>query len=543
MERLRAVRYLGIFISLSGAVVALGWIFDIQALKSFWPGAVLVLAGSFYSFILVVFATGALAIAEKKSRESDEKFRAMFEKAGDAIFIADPVTRELVDCNEKAQILTGYTRRELLSMRADQLHPEYSAGKTMEAGFKKMVDIEITAFPTEVLTKNKKIVPVDVNGFPVRFGERTFLVGIFRDMTDSRRRKIEIDNLNLKNKAILASVPDIIMEVDARKVYTWANRCGYEFFGEDVLGKEANHYFVGEQMTYETVRPIFDGMDDHIYVESWQKRRDGRARLLAWWTRVLKDAEGVVIGAVSTARDITEFKEMEEAKNMLIRNISHSVKTPIATTETAINLIRFGMEKKDDEQVKLAAAIASRNIGKVRRDIGNMLSLFVIDMKKEGPRKTGRLGNDPKASLHSAVSKFTDDISYLLQKKGINVGTEIPVDADNVPLGENDLRIVMENLLDNALKFTEKGSVMVKSRRMKGRFEIEVADTGSGLELGEKDRIFDKFYKHEASTDGIGLGLTICKDIISGYGGTIEAFSEGPYRGTAMIIKLPDKGV
>jgi signal transduction histidine kinase len=246
---------------------------------------------------------------------------------------------------------------------------------------------------------------------------------------------------------------------------------------------------------------------------------------------------------VSTARDITEFKEMEEAKNKLIRNISHSVKTPIAMTETAINLIRYGIEEKDDEQVRLAGAIASRNIGKVRRDIGNMLSLFVIDMKTEyAANKTPR-GSAPKASLYSAVRCFTDDIAYLLQKKGIKVETAISGDADDVPISEKDLKIVLENILDNALKFTDKGIVNVKSRRLEGRLEIEVADTGCGLEAGEKDRIFEKFYKHDVSTEGIGLGLAICKEIINGYGGTIEAFSEGPDRGTAVIIKLPDQGV
>ena len=119
--------------------------------------------------------------------------------------------------------------------------------------------------------------------------------------------------LTRRQEALLVAAPDIILEVDDRKIYTWANRAAFEFFGEDVLGKEAAFYFEGEQETYETVRPLFDGQEDTIYVESWQRRRDGEKRLLAWWCRMLKDATGRVTGALSTARDITEQKRAEEA--------------------------------------------------------------------------------------------------------------------------------------------------------------------------------------------------------------------------------------
>jgi len=66
--------------------------------------------------------------------------------------------------------------------------------------------------------------------------------------------------LSLRYKTILAAVPNIIMEADANKVYTWANQAGLEFFGEDVLGKEASFYFEDEQNTYERGHPLFDVM-------------------------------------------------------------------------------------------------------------------------------------------------------------------------------------------------------------------------------------------------------------------------------------------
>ncbi len=114
-------------------------------------------------------------------------------------------------------------------------------------------------------------------------------------------------------EAILGAVPDIIVEVDQNKVYTWANQAALEFFGPDLIGQEAAHYFVGPQETYEKVERLFGGDEGVFYVESWQRRRDGEARLLAWWCRVLKDGEGRVVGALSTARDVTDRQRTEEA--------------------------------------------------------------------------------------------------------------------------------------------------------------------------------------------------------------------------------------
>lgn len=119
--------------------------------------------------------------------------------------------------------------------------------------------------------------------------------------------------LSARQEALLAAVPDIVMEVDGNKHYVWANHAGLEFFGDDVLGKEAGYYFEGEQNVYDIMQSLFNGDEQVFYVESWQRRKDGIARLLAWWCRALKNDQGVVTGALSSARDITEQQASQEA--------------------------------------------------------------------------------------------------------------------------------------------------------------------------------------------------------------------------------------
>ena len=120
-------------------------------------------------------------------------------------------------------------------------------------------------------------------------------------------------SLAARQEAILAAVPEIIMEVDADKVYRWANPAGLDFFGDDVIGKEAASYFLGEQDTYGLVEPLFRGDKDLVYLESWQRRRDGARRLLAWRCRALVGSDGTIAGALSSAQDITERRADEQA--------------------------------------------------------------------------------------------------------------------------------------------------------------------------------------------------------------------------------------
>lgn len=146
-------------------------------------------------------------------------------------------------------------------------------------------------------------------------------VHVIKDITGQKRAERALRELSGRQEALLAAIPVIVMEVDTRKVYTWANQAGKEFFGEDVIGKEAVHYFVGEQRTYDDVAPLFEGADDIICVESWQRRRDGQKRLLAWRCRSLKNDNGEVIGALSSAQDITEQRQAEHALLESERNL------------------------------------------------------------------------------------------------------------------------------------------------------------------------------------------------------------------------------
>ena len=133
------------------------------------------------------------------------------------------------------------------------------------------------------------------------------------NVLERKRAEAKLRALSSRNEALLASVPDIIMEVNLNGVFTWANKAGYDFFGEDVLGKEALTYAAEGEDAPEARSPVMSGDNGIVHIESRQRRRDGRTRLLGWWCKALTDDSGNTTGYLTSARDITEQREATEA--------------------------------------------------------------------------------------------------------------------------------------------------------------------------------------------------------------------------------------
>jgi len=273
--------------------------------------------------------------ARQTLQESEDKYRALFDQAVDAIFLHDLEGR-ILEVNQVACLQSGYTREELLHMNVFDLHPQTEAAKNLPRAeilrhWKQWQPGQRSMWDGEHQCKDGTILQVQISTGLINYGAKNAILAIVRDITEHKQAEQKIIELTERQKAILSSVPDIIMEVDTQKVYTWANHAGIEFFGEDVIGRKADFYFEGEQATYKIVQPLFNGGEDVIYVESWQRRKDGEKRLLAWWCRVLKDAQGNVSGALSTARDITQQVKADDQIRFQANLLTHVSDAIIAT--------------------------------------------------------------------------------------------------------------------------------------------------------------------------------------------------------------------
>jgi PAS domain S-box-containing protein len=256
--------------------------------------------------------------SEEALRESEKRYRSLFDNSLEGIALSQG--DRLVDGNRALMDILKFANLDELRSFSfiDHVAPESRqtireiVRETSEGRARKL------HFPLKAIRKDGVFVDLEISTDHIRLGESTYTLSSIRDITERIRTEEELRTLSRRYQTLLAAIPEIVMEVDDRKVYTWANPAGIEFFGADVIGREAASYFEGEQNVYADVQPLFDGSGETIYVESWQRRKDGQKRLLAWWCRNLKNDRGEVTGALSSARDITEQRTAQEQ----IRNLS-----------------------------------------------------------------------------------------------------------------------------------------------------------------------------------------------------------------------------
>ena len=252
-------------------------------------------------------------LAETALQESRNFNASLLDNAPHAVVVINPDT-SVSYVNPAWERINGWTLAEVAGIKAPYpWWPDDVKDEFLE-GFKESLKQDNGKGEIFSRKKNGEIYWIDMNWTVVKHnGERQYILINSVDITERKRAEEAVKALSARQEAILSAVPDIIMEVDTNKVYTWANRAGTEFFGDDVIGKHADYYFEGKQDIYKRIQPLFNGYEDIIYVESWQRRIDGRKRLLAWWCRAMKDDSGKVTGVLSSARDITESRQMEEA--------------------------------------------------------------------------------------------------------------------------------------------------------------------------------------------------------------------------------------
>ncbi len=395
-----------------------------------------------------------------------------------------------------------------------------------------------------IMRSNRIVAILGIGNKPTDYTENdveivSYLADVAWEITEHKRAQEAMQALTIRQEALLSAIPDIIMEVDQNKIYTWANQSGYAFFGEDVIGKEAAFYFEGDQTTYQMVQPLFSGLEDVIYVESWQRRQDGEKRILAWWCRVLKDEQGNVTGALSTARDVTESKRAEaeiqrlnesleqriiertaqlEAANKELEafsySVSHDLRAPLRGIDgLSLALLEDNFDQLDHQGQDFLKRIraASQHMAELIDDLLKLSRVTRSELRRS------------KVDLSGLSQSISEDLKRGQPERQV----EFVIQPGMIAEGDaNLLRIALEQLLRNAWKFTGKHSrarIEVGAIQMEGETAFFVRDDGAGFDMTYADHLFGAFQRlHSASEfEGTGIGLATVKRIIHRHGGRV----------------------
>jgi PAS domain S-box-containing protein len=354
-------------------------------------------------------------------------------------------------------------------------------------------------------------------------------------------------------ETILSSMPDIIMELDANRVYTWTNSAGLEFFGEDVVGRKAMDFFEGERTRTEIIQPLFSATEKLIYVESWQRRKDGEIRLLAWWYRGLDNGSGTESGSIATARDITEQRQAEQeleryrnhledvvmtrtaelklardtadaanqAKSMFLANMSHEIRTPMNAVLGFAQLLERDPSLSPAAHSKVATIMKS----------GEHLLAIINDILEMSRIEAGRVEiRSETVDLHGLLDDLTVMFRMRSEEKKLVFELYVAPDLPRHVLADlGKLRQVLINLLGNAIKFTKTGTIVLRAIPAgNDQICIEVTDSGIGITAEEQEKLFRPFERTrsgEQAAGGTGLGLAISRQYAHLMGGEITVES------------------
>lgn len=223
---------------------------------------------------------------------------------------------------------------------------------------------------------------------------------------------------------------------------------------------------------------------------------------------------------------------VETTRRRMLADLAHEMRTPLATLDAHLEALQDGVRQLDTSTLAVLQGSTHR-LERLAQDIGAVSRAQERDLEIRVEA----------APLRHLVEVAHHAINGRYQEEGVTLHADVPgeihVLADPTRLGQ-----VLGNLLDNALRHTPPGgTVTTTCRAHDGWVEIEVTDTGEGIEAEHLGHVFDRFYRADParsrSRGGSGIGLTISQALVEAQGGHIMARSVGPGRGASFVVRLP----
>lgn len=237
--------------------------------------------------------------------------------------------------------------------------------------------------------------------------------------------------------------------------------------------------------------------------------------------------------ADTLAKNIQELKETDEFRKELISNVSHDLRTPIASIQGYAETLILKNDKIEASEQFRYLQIIYASCDKLKKLVSELFELSKL--------QTNQIKLNPEPfSITELVSDIANKYRIITQKKGVSINTFIPKD---LPMIEADILLidrVLQNLIDNAIKFCREGDyINIDIRQdVPGKVKISIADTGEGIEHDELPYIFERYYKGKKYSESTGLGLAIVKKIIELHRTNIHVTSQLG-KGTAFSFTLP----
>jgi two-component system phosphate regulon sensor histidine kinase PhoR len=368
--------------------------------------------------------------------------------------------------------------------------------------------------------------------FLVEGGNEAQRVAIALEDILTRQRKLDrqVGERSAGQKAIFSAMQDGLLVVDRGRRIALVNRAFHELFGigEDALGVPL----------LERVR---DPAVEQIVGETFRERGPSQGELVIGnrefqMTSVpMGNDNGEITGAVILFHDISELKRADQIRRDFVANVSHELRTPLSILRGYIETMLDDPKMPRAECARILEVMEqhSKRLGLLANDLLTLAQL-------ESGSSTMQLSEIDPAQFLDGVAR---DWNKKFATKALKVVIDLPANFPSIRADETRLREVFDNLLDNALKYSNKnGEIRLAAERHGSQVMLSVSDDGIGISQEDLPRIFERFYRADKARSrelgGTGLGLSIVKHIAQLHGGRVEAESELGH-GTTIRVLLP----
>jgi len=253
---------------------------------------------------------------------------------------------------------------------------------------------------------------------------------------------------------------------------------------------------------------------------------------------VLKNPEGEITSIVMTLRNVTDKRKEEMLKADFISMISHKLKTPLTALSGRNQLLQAGIFGALNEKQQNAVTDFGKYISHLSAIIDRLLTFVMVGQKKDEQKSVA-------IDLSEQIFRFFEQLPGKYPGKKISSKIDIVPGRPKILFNEEFFSLILSNLTDNAIKFNDKPEVVISlsvSVEPEDFVTFAFTDNGVGLPSEEYEKIFDKFYQFEKSftgqIEGVGLGLTLVKELVEETGGTIKVESTLG-KGTTFVFTLP----
>jgi PAS domain S-box-containing protein len=492
--------------------------------------------------------------AEKKIKESEEKFRTIAEQSLMGIcIIQDEVVKYI---NQNLANLLGYSVEDMLNWKQGEffktIHPKdkkqiISLATSFEYGDKNFSQ----HYEARGITKDGKTIWVDVYYKIILYeGKSAFLVS-FIDISDRKDAQERLRESEEKYRFLFQNSPFAILLIETSGRIVDFNPSLQDLIGysrEELIGKKYKNLSVVPPeyipILLERLEKISkgisippldiklirkDGIKIWVNIESSFVKIDNKPFII------------IMMHNISEKKKAEQgLKELDEMRKDFIDKASHELKTPITTVYGAYQLLDSLYRNQLSQEAQEIFDMAVNSTKRLKKLVDELLDISRIESKKFTLDKRN-------ANLSQLISDCVKELTYFFKKGDYNLILDMP---DNLFLNLDASRIelVIMNLLTNAIKYTpKKGTIYINLKEDDDYAEIQVKDTGIGLTKNEIGRLFKKFSKLQTPLDkeldnqlgSTGLGLHLAKEIVELHGGLIEVKSEGKNKGATFIVRLP----